>query len=324
MKRQWQDLLTAALLGLLLPGFILRTAIFLHKDPAQPQPTQPTLAQVPPEETEEFLLPVLCSDGSVVEMNREAYLVGVLLQEMPASFSLEAKKAQAVVARTYAMRVHTVGQKHEGGAICTDSTCCQAYIDPQEYLTGGGTPEAVDAARTAVRQTQGLVLTYEGKLIDATYFSCSGGYTEDAQAVWGADVPYLQSVSSPGEEYATHYTDTVQFSTKEFAQALEIPEAEQSENWVGSIARTEGGGVDSIEIGGVRFQGTQIRQKLGLRSTAFTITVVGDTVTITTKGYGHRVGMSQYGADAMAAAGCGFEEILLHYYSGAALEHDPQ
>ncbi len=327
MKKQWQEVCTAALLGIIAPGLVLRTAVLLgdirrpvfHGETTAP-PQSDTSAQTQVQETPS-LLPVLLADGSIVPMETDEYLVGVLLREMPASFAPEAKKAQAVVARTYALRIYERGDKHEQGAVCADYTCCQAYIDPEEYVENGGAAEAVTAARQAVAETHGMVLTYDGKLIDATYFSCSGGYTEDAAAVWGADVPYLQSVSSPGEEYATHYMDTVQFSVEEFADALGVELTEPGASWLGDLHRTEGGGVDTVEIGGTEFKGTELRRLLNLRSTAFLITVVGDTVTITTKGYGHRVGMSQYGADAMAAGGSTYEDILLHYYSGAVLEY---
>ncbi len=326
MKKQGQEVCTAILLGVLLPGLLLRSAVLLKMLPnrqntLRQQPISPTTESIetPPQGLDKPL-PVLLADGSLVEMDTDEYLVGVLLKEMPASFAQEAKKAQSVVARTYALRVHEKGEKHEQGAVCTDYTCCQAYIDPAEYLEEGGKQEAIDAARQAVEETHGMVLTYDGKLIDATYFSCSGGYTEDAVAVWGTDVPYLQSVSSPGEEYATHYTDTVQFSVEEFAEALGMQAEELGTNWLGELKRTQGGGVDTLEIGDTTFQGTELRKLLNLRSTAFYITAVGDTVTITTRGYGHRVGMSQYGADAMAAEGYTYEEILCHYYLGTTLE----
>ena len=224
------------------------------------------------------------------------------------------------MARTYALRTHEKAVKHDLGAVCTDHTCCQAYIDPQEYLAGGGTQEAIDAAAMAIQDTYGQVLLYEGKLIDATYFSCSGGRTEDAAAVWGADVPYLQSVESPGEEHVSFYTDTVHFTAREFAEALGVSLRGQPATWFGETVRTQGGGVATMQIGGIHYAGTVLRQKLGLRSTAFYITAVADRVIITTRGYGHRVGMSQYGADAMAVSGKCYEEILLHYYTGAELK----
>lgn len=147
--------------------------------------------------------------------------------------------------------------------------------------------------------TSGWVLTYEGELIEATYFSCSGGSTEDAAAVWGTEFPYLQAVASPGEEKAAHYTDTVRLSAEAFQDALGVTLSGSPGSWFRDVTYTDGGGIDTIVIGGTSYKGTSLRSALGLRSTAFSISTTEDTVTITTRGYGHRVGMSQYGADAM-------------------------
>ena len=138
--------------------------------------------------------------------------------------------------------------------------------------------------------------------------------------LWGSDVPYLQSVESPGEEFAAHYVDTVIFTLEEFQQRLGVEFTDSPENWVGEISYTEGGGVDTIHLCDRTYKGTQLRKLLGLRSTDFKITAVGDTVTVTTKGYGHRVGMSQYGAQAMAQAGENYSDILAHYYPGTVLQ----
>lgn len=270
-------------------------------------------------DAEPILLSVLSSSGAVAKIELDEYLTGVVLREMPADFEYEALKAQAVVARTYTLRRHQKGSKHDQADICTDSSCCQGYRDSEEYLSAGGTQADVEKISKAVKDTKDLVLTYDGELIEATYFSCSGGQTEDAKAVWGSDVPYLQSIESPGEEHAAHYTDTVTFSKENFLRLLGCNAPASSADWIGPITYTEGGGIDTIRICGVTYSGTQLRQRLGLRSTAFVITVLGNTVTVTTKGFGHRVGMSQYGADAMAVQGSSFSEILTHYYQGVTL-----
>ncbi len=314
MKKLWREIGVALLLAAVMPGIMFRVALLRRQPLGETTPQTSERVDL----TQERYLPVLHGE-EIREMKLDDYLLGVLLQEMPASFEQEAKKAQAVVARTYALRTHEKAAKHDRGAVCTDHTCCQAYIDPETYVTNGGSREAVDAAANAIADTHDLVLMYDGELIDATYFSCSGGRTEDAAAVWGADVPYLQSVDSPGEEGVSYYTDTVYFTAQEFAQALGVSLEGLPATWFGEISRTEGGGVAAMEIGGIAYTGTQLRQKLGLRSTAFYITAVADTVTITTKGYGHRVGMSQYGAEAMAVSGKSYSEILLHYYTGAQL-----
>ena len=256
--------------------------------------------------------------GNLQQMTLDEYLVGVVLAEMPADFESEALKAQAVVARTYT-RKRMEGGRHDGAAVCMDSGCCQGFRSPEEYLAEGGRMVSVDKVRAAVADTDGGVLQYGGKLIDATYFSCSGGSTEDAVAVWGQDVPYLQAVDSPGEEDAPRFEDRVEFSAAELADALGIDSGGDPSTWFSNVRYTDGGGVETMTIRGKTFSGTQLRSKLGLRSTAFEVEVSGKNITITTRGFGHRVGMSQYGAQAMVEAGSGFEEILSHYYTGAEL-----
>lgn len=284
-------------------------------EPALPSPA----AQTPEADTpfdSEVTLRVL-TDGGVREMRLEDYLVGVLLAEMPADFPPEALKAQAIASRTFALKKAESG-KHVGADVCTDPACCQGW-------TENGTPTEIERVTQAIHGTDGLVLTYGGALIDATFFSCSGGKTESALAVWGSDVPYLQSVDSPGEEEAPRDTDTVTFRAAEFAERIaEIcPDANLSGspvNWFGSIERTEGGGIGTVFLGGAAVKGTALRGALGLRSTAMDFSVTDDEITVTTRGYGHRVGFSQYGAKAMADDGSGFAEILAHYYPGTEIK----
>lgn len=300
----------AFLLGIVIPGIIISGAEKLLPQVEKPtNPTEPIVSDT---------IPVLL-DNTVVNMDLNQYLVGVLLGEVPADFELQALMAQAVVARTYACKRHTLADKHPQGAVCTSPSCCQAYRPVERYLSEGGKSSSVDRVRQAVERTSGQVLVYDGKLIDATYFSCSGGRTEDALAVWGTDVPYLQAVDSPGEEQATHYTDSVQFSPEKFKELLNIETEEPPSKWFGQVIYTDGSGVDSIEIAGKVFKGTQLRTLLGLRSTAFTMTAIGNTIHITTRGFGHRVGMSQYGAEAMAVRGSTYKEILAHYYTGTEI-----
>ncbi|MBO4938267.1 MAG: stage II sporulation protein D [Oscillospiraceae bacterium] len=318
MKQIWKEVCFAALMGLVVPAVLLSAAVhFTIPDPPEELP-QLTTAPAQPQQ-EPVRIRVLTESSLVDEMDLEEYLVGVILAEMPASFEEEAQKAQAVVARTFTLRTGQ-GSKHPQAAVCMDSGCCQAYISPEKYLAAGGTEEGIEKMRSAVEATVGQVLTYGGELIEATYFSCSGGSTEDAVAVWGTDVPYLRAVDSPGEEGAAHYTDTLSFSAEAFASALGLDLTGPTKTWFGDVTYTAGGGVDTAVIGGVNFRGTELRKALGLRSTAFTVTAGEDAVTITTRGYGHRVGMSQYGADAMALAGSSYEQILAHYYQGAVLE----
>lgn len=261
---------------------------------------------------ERFYLPIL-RDGTIESMALDRYLTGVLLAELPESFSVEARKAQAVACRTYALRSYQK-RRHSPAAVCTDSGCCQGWVDPQTV-----SPARREAAQAAVRETDGLVIRYQGNLIEATFFSCSGGKTEAAAEVWGSDAAYLQSVDSPGEESAAHYRDETEIPLSDFCEKLraENPAAafpEARGGWVGEISLTTGGGVAWIELGGQRFSGRTVRKLFSLRSTAFTLTLTDRSAIFETRGCGHRVGMSQYGAEAMARAGKSFEEILNWYY----------
>lgn len=319
MKQTGKEILTALLMGLVVPGCLLRLTSMYLQARAAPNEPAPTAAAETVGRTVALPLRLRQPEGTVEEMDMDEYLVGVVLAEMPASFEPEALKAQAVAARTYARKAWQTGGKHGDGSVCTDASCCQAYIRESDYLARGGTEEGAEKVRRAVEATSGYVLTYGGELIEATYFSCSGGRTEDAVQVWGTDYPYLKSVESPGEESASHNTDTVTFTPEQFRNALGIPLSGSPRSWFGPPVYTQGGGVASMTVGGQEYSGTQLRSALGLRSTAFSITATDTLITITTRGYGHRVGMSQYGADAMAVSGSTYEQILAHYYRGAEL-----
>lgn len=316
MKKTWQETLHAIWMGMAVPGLILAILVMFWEKDKPESNTEPETLTAPVS----LSVLVLWPDGVVEQMDMDAYLTGVVLAEMPAFFESEALKAQAVAARTYARKASVTGGKHGDGSVCTDYTCCQAYQSPEEYLEKGGTRDDIQKVRSAVLDTTGYVLTYNGELIEAVYFSCSGGKTEDAVAVWGTDYPYLRSTDSPGEENAAFYSETKVFTPKEFEDALGIVLSTEPAQWLGEVTRTAGDGVDTMEIGGVKYSGVELRAALGLRSTAFTITVQDNEIRIVTYGYGHRVGMSQYGADAMAAAGSDFRQILSHYYPGTVLE----
>lgn len=254
------------------------------------------------EETYDGTFPVAVEvAGEMVEMSLRDYLTGVVLGEMPASFEPEALKAQVVAARTY-----TLKHLKDGKILSDDPTVCQAYL-PVDTTSA----ETLEKIRTAVEETDGQVLVYDGELITATYYSCSGGRTEDASAVWGGSVPYLKSVESSGEEIAPVYETTVTVETEAFLTVLGISSAE-----VSAVTYTSGGGVDTVVIGGKEYTGKELRKLFDLRSTMFALTEAEGEVTFTVRGNGHRVGMSQYGAQAMALEGSTWQEILSWYYPG--------
>ena len=268
----------------------------------------------------------------VYSLPLEEYVLRVTAAEMPASFAEEALKAQSVAARTYtARKMASLGGKPcgKGGAdVCTDSTCCQAYRTREELSEkwGNSADMYFDKLSGAVSATRGVILTYNGKPIEALFHSSSGGMTEDAANVFGGDAPYLKSVSSPGEEGFSHYSATVSFTRKQFANAVNaaIKGADISKNkleeQVKILSKSESGRVTRLQLGGKTVTGRELRQALGLNSTAFTIEISPERVVVSTRGYGHGVGMSQYGAEAMAQRGADYKEILLHYYTGAEIE----
>lgn len=265
-----------------------------------PEPTAPKTMLLVEDET-----------GQAVSMELDRYLAGVVLAELPGSFHPEVRRAQAIVSRTYALRRLGSGSHASGADLCISPGCCQAYREPDSR-------EEARAALLAVQETADLVLTYDGELIDATFFSCSGGRTEAAVEVWGTEVPYLQPVDSPGEA-APHNEDTVFFSREDFARRLGLDPEREDGLRPGTVTYTRGGGVSEMEIGGRVYSGVELRRLLELRSTVLELYEDADGIAVTTRGFGHRVGMSQYGAQAMAEAGSDYRDILLHYYTGAAL-----
>ncbi len=266
---------------------------------------------------------LLMEDGTAAALSLDDYLWGVVAAEMPASFQLEALKAQAVAARTYwAARSP---DKHEGG-ICADSGCCQAYITRQEAEANWGDKSA-DYARhiaRAVEETDGIIAVYDGRPIQALFFSSAPGSTVDARAVWGEEVPYLVGVASPEGEEVPNYRSQLTVSADELKTAVleQYPQADLSggcDGWFSEFVREPSGTVNTVKVGGVHLKGSQVRKLLGLRSACFTVSVSGQQVTFHVTGYGHGVGMSQYGANAMAGQGKSFREILTWYYTGAEL-----
>ena len=274
------------------------------------------------------LVRVALPDGTVSALTMAEYLWRVVAAEMPASFETEALRAQAVTARTYTLYQMGIGQNpnHPDADMCTDISCCQAYIAPEEAAAGWGEQAELWGERIAraVSDTDGQAILYEGKPIDAVFFSSAAGRTLDAVEVWGGSVPYLASVESPEGEEVPNYHTTVTVPAEEFRTAFltRHPDADLSggpETWFQGAVPTSSGGVDTVEVGGVTVKGTELRTLFDLRSANFSVTADGEAVTFSVTGYGHGVGMSQYGANAMAKAGSTWQEILTHYYTGVTI-----
>lgn len=310
----------------ILMALILALAVTLLYAPSQevPEELPVVLSSVEKEDT----LPESFDKGYMLKIRRNGeislrdYLIGVVMSEMMLSFEEEALQAQAIASRTFALRC----EKHEDADVCADSGCCQAWGDKDTLMQrcGEDYERFYQKAAAAVDATDGLVLKYQGELIDATFFACSGGMTEDAAAVWGAEVPYLRSVESPGEEIAGSYHSMADFTPQEFYDRIlqSFPEADLSGDpagWLGAAERTQGDGVGQMQIGGVEIPGVELRRIFGLKSTKFTVKYDDAAFTFDVYGYGHRVGMSQYGAQAMAQAGADAKTILESYYTGVEI-----
>ena len=265
---------------------------------------------------------------TVTEMELGTYLACVLRAEMPASFPLEALKAQAVAARTYTLYQLRGGARHETADICTDHTCCQAYKTAEQAWTAWGADAATyeEKIRTAVEETDGEVLVYDGAPILAVFHSSSPGLTRPSGAVWSEDLPYLQAVPSPEEgSEIPNYFSRVEYSAAEVKERFlalwpDMDFSAPKEAWFSDAVRDEALSVVSVTVGGVEIRGAQMRSALGLRSACVTWQVEGEKFIFHVTGYGHGVGMSQYGAAAMAQAGAAYGEILEHYYTGAVVE----
>lgn len=243
----------------------------------------------------------------------EQYLIGVLAGEMPVSYEIEALKAQAVAARTYTLRKIETNKNQEYDL--QDTTSDQVYLD-LEYLKdswGKNFEKNIKKIKQAITETSGEYLTYDGQIIQAFFFSTSSGKTENCKDVFGSDLPYLVSVSSSWDISSPSYIGKQTFTLEEFYSKLEQP---YNENLNIEIIRNETNSINTININGINIKGTDFRHKLGLKSTNIEITENNREVIIESKGYGHGVGMSQYGALELARQGYKYDEILKYYYQG--------
>lgn len=250
-------------------------------------------------------------ENSTIELDLEEYVVGVLGCEMPALFEEEALKAGAVAARTYVLNKI---QANENKTI-SSTTNDQCYSTNEELANKWqeNYQQYFQKIEKAVENTSGEYMTYEDNIIKAYYFSTSNGYTENVANVFGETLDYLVSVESPYDENTKQFYSKVIINKEEFLNKLNLKETNIK---IGNITRTESNRVETITINDKIYTGIEIRKLLNLRSTDFDISIAGNEIEIATKGYGHGVGMSQYGANELAKIGYAYDEILKHYYSG--------
>lgn len=334
----WLILAVAALLLLLpLPAFATPTA---PQPPADDLPVGGTTApstttttQTTPTVEEKAVFRVLCGE-EVVTLTEEDFLIRTLAMEMSPTVHEEALKAQAVAAYTYyARRRQAQTEKADPNLKGADFAAPNAKF-PTEYTEeklrerwGEQYDTYYGKLKSAVTAVQGVAITHEGKYIDACYHAISSGSTESAATVWGADIPYLQAVASPGDRLSAGYASEVTLSAEEVRAALltEAPDLALPDDpaaWFGAPTLSDAGTVAQQPVGNVSLAGTRVRQLFGLRSAAFAVTYADGTFTFAVKGYGHGVGMSQYGADYLAHQGYTYEEILHYYYTDVEIGPD--
>ncbi|HLS20046.1 MAG TPA: stage II sporulation protein D [Bacillota bacterium] len=250
----------------------------------------------------------------------ETYVARVVASEMPAEFEHEALKAQSLAARTYVIN-YMLQKENEESLNITDREQHQVYKNDTELREQWGEDYQwkMDKIMQAVNETKGEVLTYEGELITPVYFSTSNGYTENSEEYWQTEIPYLRSVNSPWDERSPKYKEQVTFSLTDIKTALNI-DLQPGVMHTLEMTKTTGNRVKHLTVNGTSFTGRDIREKLNLPSSDFSIEQKGDYFIFTTRGYGHGVGMSQYGANGMAEEGKTYEEIIAHYYKGVTID----
>lgn len=264
----------------------------------------------------------------VEEVKLDEYVACVVSAEMPVSYDIEALKAQAIVARTYTIYKITTSKKHSNADICDKSTCCQAWISKEDRLKKWKEEERTanwNKISQAVNDTAGKIITYNGKPINAFFHANSGGKTQTPFYVWGGTgYPYLQVVETAGEEDYSQYKSEAKFSKKDFVKKVTEEHKDfkidfEQEDCIQITERDKSDRVTTVKIGNLNLSGVETRTLLGLRSANFTVGIQEDDIVFKVIGYGHGVGMSQTGADAMAKQGSNYEEIIKHFYTGVEI-----
>lgn len=313
--------------GLVLTVLLFGGAYLAAGGPAaEPEPAAPETAAVHHDRD----VTLTIQDGDTTEqMTLERYLTGVVRGEMPASFEMEALRAQAAAERSYVYYQLAAGRKdaHPDADFCTDHTCCSAYLSETAAREkwGGDFAPWNTRVEQAVSDTDGQVVLYNGRPILAVFHSSSAGRTAAAGDVWSGDLPYLVSVDSPeGEATVPNYYSTVTFTAAEAKEKLlaahpELKLSGTPDRWFGAAAENGSGRVETVSVGGTDIEGTELRRIFGLRSACFTVAADSESVTFRVTGYGHGVGMSQYGANQLAREGKTWQEILEWYYTGATV-----
>ena len=318
------------LIFFLIPAVVIPLSIIMTKDDTE-------VENNPSFEIDEIkngkLSLYISSTGENMELDFEEYIAGIVGQDMSPIYHIDALKAQAVAARSfilskiYSYKEMGMPENHQGAILCTDYNHCHSWRSLEESKMFWDQRFAEDYAekvQKAVKETEGEYLVYEGKPVKAYYHSVSSGKTENVKDAWGVDLPYLKSVDSSEDSRADGFRSRVFYPQKAFNSIIKglTPETEVSDDMsraFGETFRNETGSVAEIEIFGKKFPGREIQDAFKLRSTVFDVEFKDNKVVFDVKGYGHGVGMSQFGANSMAQSGKSYKEILLHYYTGVEI-----
>ena len=319
----------------IIPGFLISLSTFFKAPETQvsADTSDPGDAVTASSFTEPYQISLYNTEtGKVDTLDFEDYIAGIVASEMPPTFHVEAMKAQAVAARSYILSKIAVYMEsgipdsHHGALLCNDNSHCKSFTSFEDTAATWDkrfTEDYTAKIKTAVSETSGEYLIYDNKVAKTYFFAVSSGKTENIADVWGVSLPYLVSVDSSGDFRADGYHSKVFYPKDAFFTVLkgaqpEIRIPESPETILGNVSYTEGGGIASIELCGKLFKGTEIQEMFRLRSTNFSITFENDQAIFDVKGYGHGVGMSQYGANYMANNGDNYHTILEHYYPGTS------
>lgn len=329
MKKVFYYILIMIVVTIILPMLIVRGCNSVIED-VKPKGKAEKVGK------SELIIKVYIKDQArVEEMSLENYVEGVVAAEMPVDYEIEALKAQAIAARTYAlsrmMNLYPCNEDtHKGAHVCTDSKHCQAWVRQEDIMKKWSSVNADRNWRkieTAVKETEDIIMLYDNKPINPLFHANSGGRTENCEDVWeGTVVPYLKSVKSDGDEDDPGFKVVTAFKEEDIIKSLKVEYPEillKEDDLLGNfsiIELSEGGKVKTMKVGNVEIKGTDLRNLLSLRSTNFKVEKGNEgELNFTTIGFGHGVGMSQYGANYLAKNGGNFEEILKYYYKDVSL-----
>ncbi len=317
---------------LLLPNLIIRQVNLNNQNNTNEQENQVNVNQ-----TDVLVNVFFNKQNENVEMNLEEYIKGVISAEMPASYEMEALKAQAVVARTYTLNKINVNKQfgnptHPNSDICTDINDCQAYITKQDRIDKWNSSNQDsnmlwDKIEQAVNDTKNIIITYNNEPIKAFFHANSGGVTENVELVWsGTPIDYLKSVETAGENNYTQYSSEVLYSFDEFKELVKQRYTDfeidfNNSSCIQILERSDSNRILKIKIGNIEMSGVDARTLFKLKSTNFEVSIDNGNIKFSVLGYGHGVGMSQTGANELAKQGKNYKEIINHYYTNIEIKN---